>query len=111
MSTKIPKPLVCDRVAVGEVRAVLIGPEPRTMARLSLMDRGGISYATCILATWSPRSLKLLEMLSRSLEQDLIELYTLRPDEAGLDEFPEEDLFNGEAGLDDDLGIDFPGNT
>ena len=83
---------------------------------MSFMDENGVTFCQCVLGTWSRRSLRILEQLERSLEGDLLELYTdnpkaPKPKEDEWDFNPDESnaFFEEEAGSDLDEGDDSGG--
>jgi hypothetical protein len=108
----ITRPLAFDAIAIGEIRIVDIGPQPRTMARWTYLNsKTGHTFAGGVCYTWSPRSIKLMQALAQSIANDIHDVQTLTdtPPDEDLDLDPTQDnalLHNepdmGEAGWNDD---------
>jgi len=99
-------------VKVADVKMQPMGPLPGIRARLVLVDEESNPLAFVVNNHFSPKTLKIIEALYKSLEEDYVAIITRGPaaKEAEM-EFPTDSAW-GEAGAeeegDDDGGVHFP---
>lgn len=74
-----------NQVVLGELRSVMIGPSPRTSGRFTFMDEDGTTYGSTVFTNFSPRTIRLLQRLKTSMEEDLAQTLSARPPEAESD--------------------------
>ena len=90
-----------NQVVLGEVRAVLIGPAPRTSGRFAFMDESGTTYGSTVVASFSARTNKILRQLQESMEADLVDML----DRGEVPEEPEKSSIEDEDDRGDGSGL------
>lgn len=96
--TPITKPTRITHAMTGEIRIRRMGPNPGQNARVALMTSEGASVSVTHLMSFSAHTLKLIDMLCKSVEQDYVEMLEVQ-------EIPPEDGVGAEE--DPDEGVDF----
>jgi hypothetical protein len=77
---KIDGKLRFEHVHVGEIRAALIGANPRLMVKFAITDEAGRTFTSFPVFTgFSKRTMDLLDQFVASAEQDAIELMVVMP--------------------------------